>query len=232
VAIVAAGGSGRRMGRRRPKQYLPLGGVPLLVVTLRALLASGAVTGVIVAAPPRRVEATRRLLSRHRVPRVLAVVAGGSERQESVWRALEAAPAAAGWILVHDAVRPFVSRDLVDRVLAGARRHGAATCGLEIRETVKRARAAVVESTLDRDGLWLVQTPQAFRHALLRRAHQQARRDGFVGTDDAVLVERLGARVVMVPGLPQNVKVTTPVDLEAARLRFGRRGRRGGSPRP
>jgi 2-C-methyl-D-erythritol 4-phosphate cytidylyltransferase len=111
-------------------------------------------------------------------------------------------------------------------VLAAARRHGAATCGVPVRETVKRVRETMVEATLERDGLWLVQTPQAFSRALLWESHEKARRDGYAGTDDAVLVERLGARVAMVPGLPQNLKITTPEDLKAARLWLPRLGAR------
>jgi 2-C-methyl-D-erythritol 4-phosphate cytidylyltransferase len=148
---------------------------------------------------------------------VLAVVPGGRERQESVWLGLQAVPAAAELVLVHDAVRPFVSAALVERVLAAARRVGAATCGMPVRETVKRVRQSAVEATLDRDGLWLVQTPQAFRRDLLWEAHDKARRDGFAGTDDAVLVERLGVTVAMVQGLAQNLKITTPEDLQTAR---------------
>ena len=225
VAVVPAGGSGRRMGRRRPKQYLVLGGVPLIVRTARAL--AGAVDGVVVTAPAGRVDATRRLLARYRVRRVLGVVAGGAERQDSVWQGLLALPPEARWVIVHDAVRPFVTADLVGRVLAAARVHGAATCGVPVRETVKRVRKTVVESTLDRDGLWLTQTPQAFRRELLWEAHDQARRDGYSGTDDAVLVERLGRRVGMVAGFPRNLKITTPEDLRTARLWVGRAGRRG-----
>jgi len=225
VAIVPAGGMGRRMGRRRPKQYLSVGGAPLIVHTLR-VLARGA-RGVVVAAPAAHVEATRRLLQRHRVPRVLAVVAGGAERQESVWLALSALPEATRWVIVHDAVRPFITPALIERVLAAARTHGAATCGLAVRDTVKRVRDALVQSTLDRDGLWLTQTPQAFRRELLWEAHDKARRDGFLGTDDAVLVERLGAEVAMVVGHQRNLKVTTPEDLDAARQWLGRRVRRG-----
>ena len=140
-----------------------------------------------------------------------------------MWRGLQAVPPHARWIVVHDAVRPFITADLVGRVLAAARRHGAATCGLPVRETVKRVQGDAVESTLDRDGLWLVQTPQAFDRDVLWEAHEKARRDGFTGTDDAVLVERLGGRVAMVPGLVENLKITTPEDLRAARLRLGSR---------
>ena len=225
VVVIPAGGTGTRMGTRRPKQYLGLGGTPLLVHTLRALARAPCVTGLVVAVPAERVEATRRLLGRHRVPRHCEVVAGGTERQESVWLGLQAA-GDAEWVLVHDAVRPFITAALVARVLAAAGATGAATCGLPVRETVKRAREdGTAEATLDRTGLWLVQTPQAFRRALLWEAHEKARRDGFAGTDDAVLVERLGGRVALVPGLPQNLKVTTREDLTMARRWMARSGR-------
>ncbi len=218
VAVVPAGGLGARMQSRRPKQYLLLARVPILVRMVRALLDSTAITGVIVAVPADRIGATRRMLARHHVAGALTVVAGGSLRQESVWRGLQEVPPGARWVVVHDGVRPFVSGELVNRVLAAARRWGAATCGLPVRETVKRVREENVDATLDREGLWLVQTPQAFQRDLLWEAHEKARRDGFTGTDDAVLVERLGGRVAMVLGLPQNLKITTPEDLRIARL--------------
>jgi len=231
VAIVPAGGIGRRMNARRPKQYLRLGRTPVLVRTLQRLAGATAVSGIVVAVPRERVEATRRLLRTHRVPKVLDVVAGGAERQESVWLGLQAA-GQPDWVLVHDAVRPFITSALIARVLAAAGPTGAATCGLAVRETVKRVREDVppggepmVEATLDRAGLWLIQTPQAFRRELLWEAHDKARRDGYAGTDDAVLVERLGGRVAVVPGLAENLKITTPADLRAARRWTGRRGR-------
>jgi 2-C-methyl-D-erythritol 4-phosphate cytidylyltransferase len=212
------------MMARRPKQYLHLGRGPLLVQTLRALADAGCVSGIVVAAPRERLEATRRLLRGYRVPKVLDVVAGGAERQESVWLGLQAA-GSAEWVLVHDAVRPFITPALVARVLTAAGPTGAATCGLAVRETVKRVREDVVDKTLDRAGLWLIQTPQAFRRDLLWEAHDKARRDGYFGTDDAVLVERLGGRVAVVPGLAENLKITTPADLRVARLWMGRWGR-------
>jgi 2-C-methyl-D-erythritol 4-phosphate cytidylyltransferase len=205
------------MGSRRPKQYLSLAGLPLLVHTLRALRDCRALDGAVLAAPADRIAATRRVLTHHRIS-VLDVIAGGTSRQESVWRGLQAVPAGPQWIVVHDGVRPFITGELVERLLAAARRWGAATCGLQIRETVKRVTEGMVHATVDRDGLWLVQTPQAFSRDLLWEAHDKARRDGFTGTDDAVLVERLGGRVAMVPGLPHNMKITTPEDLRIARL--------------
>jgi 2-C-methyl-D-erythritol 4-phosphate cytidylyltransferase len=217
VAVVPAGGVGLRMGGGRPKQYLTLGGAPILVHTLRALGRCRALAGLVVSAPADRVEQTRALLARFRVPRVLAIVAGGEERQDSVRLGLEAVPPETGWVVVHDAVRPFITAEIVERVLAAARVPGAATCGWPVRETVKRVRDRVVESTFPREGLWLTQTPQAFRRALLVEAHDKAARDGYRATDDAMLIERLGGRVSMVEGLPQNLKITTPDDLKAAR---------------
>jgi 2-C-methyl-D-erythritol 4-phosphate cytidylyltransferase len=215
-AIVPAGGLGVRMGFRRPKQYLRLARAPILVATLRALGRTPGLAGIVVAVPAAHVAATRRLLARLRVPKILEVVAGGADRQESVWRALQRVPEHAERVVVHDAVRPFVTAALVERVLAAAA-GGAATCGIPVRETVKRVRDGAVEATIPRQGLWLTQTPQAFTRALLWEAHDKARRDGFAGTDDAMLVERLGTTVAMVPGLGQNLKITTREDLRTAR---------------
>ena len=223
VALVPAAGSGTRLGGRQPKQYLVLGGAPLLVHTLRALARCPSVEGAVVAVSEDRIEATQSLLRRFRVPRVLAVLAGGEERQDSVRLGLEAVSPEAAWVVVHDAVRPMITPDLVERVLAAARIPGAATCGWPVRETVKFVKDSVVDKTLPRDGLWLTQTPQAFRRELLREAHDKAAREGFRGTDDAMLVERLGGRVAMVEGLAQNIKITTKEDLNTVRTLLGKR---------
>jgi 2-C-methyl-D-erythritol 4-phosphate cytidylyltransferase len=228
VAIVPAAGSGTRLVGRRPKQFLSLAGIPLLVRTLLALGQSRLIGGIVVVAPAAAVALTRRLMARHRVPRVLAVVTGGRERQESVWLGLQAVPAAADLVLVHDGVRPFITVRLVREVVEAARRFGAATCGLPVRDTVKRVRDGLVEDTVDRKGLWLVQTPQAFGRSLLWQAHEKARRDGFAGTDDASLVERLEVPVRMVAGLPENLKITTAEDLARARSRLMGRAPTGG----
>jgi 2-C-methyl-D-erythritol 4-phosphate cytidylyltransferase len=143
-------------------------------------------------------------------------------RQDSVWLALQAVPRDADVIIVHDAVRPLITRRLIDEVVRAVADSGAAICALPITETIKRVRDDVVEATLDRSELWAVQTPQAFRAALLREAHEKARRDGVVGTDDAMLVERLGHPVRVVKGLAENVKITTPDDLRRARRAWGR----------
>lgn len=217
AVLMPAGGIGARLGGRTPKQFRPLGREPILVATLRHFRRHPRVAAIVVAVPAAHVERARRVLGRGDAR--LMVVVGGATRQESVWLALQAAPASAAVLVVHDAVRPFLTRPLIDALIAAAERDGAAICGLPITETVKRVRDGLVEATLDRDGLWSVQTPQAFRAAVLREAHDKARRDGFVGTDEAMLVERLGHPVRMVPGLAENLKITTADDLRRARQR-------------
>jgi 2-C-methyl-D-erythritol 4-phosphate cytidylyltransferase len=211
------------MGRK--KQGLPLRGRPVLRWTLDVLEASAAIRGVVVAVPAEDVAAWRRRLRGCR--KVRAVVAGGAERQESVARGLAAVPANVGWILVHDGVRPCITPTLVTRVMQAAREASAAVAALPVAETLKRGLGGWVEATVEREGLWAVQTPQAFRASLLREAHRRAATDGLVATDDAALVERLGVPVRLVPGLPGNVKITRPEDLPLARALLGRRrGRR------
>ena len=219
VALIPAGGVGLRLGLRTPKQFLRIGAGTILAATLRHFTRHPAVRAVVIAAPAAHLARTRALTARLRGRVTVDVVEGGATRQESVWHALQAAPADAPIVLVHDAVRPFITPTLIDAIRAGAETHGAVLCALPIVETVKRVVDGVVESTLDRSTLWAVQTPQGFRAPLLREAHEKAIRDGIVGTDDAMLVERLGHPVRVVPGLAENVKITTPADLRSARRR-------------
>lgn len=225
AVVVPAGGLGTRLGARLPKQFLRVGGRPLLEATLAHFLSPPLfrpATAVVVAVPEAHLARARRLVERSGLRPAPRLVAGGATRQESVWRALQEVDPAAGIVVVHDAVRPFITRGLVRAVVAAAIEDGAAICAVPITETVKRVAGGHVEATLDRSGLWAVQTPQAFGHALLREAHEKAAREGFTGTDDAALVERLGHPVRVVPGTPDNVKITTPEDLRRARRRMGR----------
>jgi 2-C-methyl-D-erythritol 4-phosphate cytidylyltransferase len=216
------------MGRK--KQDIRLGGRPLLRWTLDVFERAPEIAGVVVAVPPEDVGAWRRRLGGCR--KVRAVVPGGRERQESVARGLAAVPAAVPFILVHDGVRPCITRDLIRRVVAAARAHGAAIAALPLAETLKRGRDGWVQETVPRDGLWAVQTPQGFRADVLREAHRRASAEGILGTDDAALVERLGVPVSLVPGLPGNLKVTRPEDLPLARQLLARPGRPPHGARP
>ena len=222
AVVIPAGGVGARFGARIPKQFVTIQRVPILTMTVSHFARHPAVAAIVVAAPESHVGRTRRALSVMARRSPLSVVPGGRTRQDSVWLAMQGVPDGAEIIVVHDAVRPLITRRLIDAVVQAAAESGAAICALPIAETVKRVRDDVVQETLDRSELWAVQTPQAFRAALLREAHEKARRDGVVGTDDAMLVERLGHPVRVVPGLAENVKITTPDDLRRARRAWAR----------
>lgn len=213
--IVAAAGSGVRLGAPRPKAFLMIGGRPIVGVAVEGALSSPSISAVVVVAPPGWEERMRAVLEQV-APEAL-VVGGGATRMASVGAGLSAVPEDARAIVVHDAARPFASpglfTEVVDRVLGGA---DAAVPGLPLVDTVKRVRDGAVLCTEARDALVLAQTPQAFRAELLRSAHGRATGADPEVTDDATLVERAGARVVVVPGEPLNFKITTAVDLARA----------------
>jgi 2-C-methyl-D-erythritol 4-phosphate cytidylyltransferase len=215
IAIIPAGGTGRRMGGEIPKQYLLLAGIPILAHTLSAFQRSPLVDEVILAVPEGDIAEVRRaVVERYGFSMVRLVIAGGKERQDSVRNALAHVRDGHAVILVHDGVRPFVTEDLIARVVAGAKKYGAVSAGVPVRDTVKEAdEAGRVVKTVPRDGLWLTQTPQAFRRGVILAAYERAAADGFYGTDDASLVERTGIPVRMIPGDQDNIKVTTPEDL-------------------
>ena len=215
LAIIPAGGAGRRMGGGVPKQFLPLAGVPVLVHTLRAFQRSPIIDEIFLVVPEGDMAAVRRdFVEGHGLSKVTAVIAGGTERQDSVANALMQVRDVHGIVLVHDGVRPFVSGELIGRVVAAADQHGAAAAGVPVRDTVKSvSTSGEVVKTVEREGLWLTQTPQAFRGQLIRAAYEKAAQDGFSGTDDSSLVERMGVSVRMIPGDHDNIKLTTPEDL-------------------
>jgi 2-C-methyl-D-erythritol 4-phosphate cytidylyltransferase len=215
LAIIPAGGAGRRMATGVAKQYLPLAGVPVLVHTLRAFQLSSAIDEILLAVPEGDIPEVRETIRAGQgLTKVTKIVAGGAERQDSVRNALAQAREEHGIVLIHDGVRPFVSGELIRRVVTAAREYGASTAGVPVKETVKQMDAAGwVTQTVSREGLWLTQTPQAFRLDVIRSAHERAARDSFYGTDDASLVERMGIPVRMVPGEYENIKLTTPEDL-------------------
>jgi 2-C-methyl-D-erythritol 4-phosphate cytidylyltransferase len=214
TAVIVAAGSGRRMGSAVAKQFLPLAGRPLMAHSLETFLDHPEVDRVVVVLPAGG--------PAPELPAGVTGVPGGPTRQESVRLGLEAA-GDHGWVLIHDAARPLVSSDLIDRVLAAARASGAAVPAVPAGDTVKQVDGEVILSTLDRRRLVQVQTPQCFRTDLWREAHEAARRDGFLGTDDSQLVERAGHRVTWVEGSPRNLKVTTEADLELASALVARR---------
>ncbi len=227
AAIVPAAGSGRRLGGRVRKPFVRLAGVPILIHSLRALQASPDIRWIQPVVAPGDQRRVARLLARYRITKALPPCAGGRSRAESVANGFAALPSAVRWVLVHDAARPCTSRAVISRVLRQARRFGAAACGVPAGVTVKSAdRQGRVTETLDRERLWLIQTPQAFRADWFAKALARHRRlDRF--PDDAAVVEAAGYPVRLVPGEPLNVKITTPDDLLLAAVILRRRN---GSP--
>lgn len=216
VAIIPAAGSGRRMAAGRPKQFLELAGEPILLHTLRRFEACDAIDAVVVALPAGEIAPFEELAARAGLGKLLATVEGGSERRDSVARALEAAPAGTRIVAVHDGVRPFVTPAQIAVVVHRADACGAALLALRAVDTVKDVDGDVVVRTLDRSRVALAQTPQAFRFEILVHAYERWRAEGWEVTDDASLVERLGQHVEIVEGSPLNIKITRPEDLPLA----------------
>ena len=211
-AVVVAAGRGSRMGAAISKQYLPLDGVPVLARSLLALDAVSAISDIALVCGADDVELCRGLADRYRISKLRAIVPGGSERQQSVYAGL--GQLGNEWVIVHDGVRPFIVEDDVVRCWQAAVEHGAAVLAVPVKETVKVADPEqFVLHTPDRSSLWAIQTPQAFRREQLLQAHREAERAGFAGTDDAMLIERLGLPVKLVQGSYANIKITTPDDL-------------------
>ncbi|MGA9116004.1 MAG: 2-C-methyl-D-erythritol 4-phosphate cytidylyltransferase [Bacteroidota bacterium] len=230
--IIAAGGSGRRFGGGIPKQFRLLGRRSVLEHSLRAFEGIPRLRQAVVAVPPGDMIRRGSWCLQQRFRLTVHVVAGGRERQDSVRNALRAFSPPVDVVLIHDAVRPLVDRATILRVMRAAARYGAAVPGVSMRDTVKQeGRPGFVGKTLDRTGLWSIQTPQGFRRRLLVRAHGRGARMGLKGTDDAFLAEVLGIPVRIVEGSRENLKITTPEDLRWARallrgrsrLRTGRR---------
>ncbi|NIQ92860.1 MAG: 2-C-methyl-D-erythritol 4-phosphate cytidylyltransferase [Desulfuromonadales bacterium] len=219
IALIPAAGMGRRMQAGINKQYLHLGGRPILAHTLALFDGHPRVDRIIVISPAEEIDFCRtEVVERFGFAKVRAVVAGGAERQDSVRNGLQAASAGADDIvLVHDGVRPLLPPALIDAAIDTAGRDGACIVGVPVKDTVKNVENGTVVATPDRRRLWLAQTPQAFRFALLDEAYRRAASEGYAGTDDASLVERLGHPVAMVEGSYRNIKITTPEDLILAR---------------
>jgi 2-C-methyl-D-erythritol 4-phosphate cytidylyltransferase len=203
------------MGGSVPKQFLSLDGEPLIIRSLRTLQAAPVVDQIILAVPSADIEyCEKEIVLQYRFTKVTKVVAGGAERQDSVRQALAQIPSDTDIVLIHDAVRPFMTQRMIDEVVAAARKEGAAIIALPMRDTVKQVRPdRVIERTVDRTSLWLAQTPQAFRRDWIEIAHRKAHAEGVQATDDAFLVEWLGHSVVVVEGSGENIKVTRPEDL-------------------
>jgi 2-C-methyl-D-erythritol 4-phosphate cytidylyltransferase len=217
AALVLAAGRGERLGASVPKAFLPLAGRPLVVRAIEALAAWPEVERIVPVVPAADVARFAALAPLLRgVDRLAPASGGGAERQDSMRAGLAALPDGIELVAVHDAARPLVRPDDVGRVIAAAARTGAALLAVPVRDTLKRVEGGRVRETLSRSECWAAQTPQVFRVDLLREALAKAEADGFLGTDDSQLVERLGAPVEVVEGDARNLKITWPEDLALA----------------
>ena len=226
AVIIPAAGLGTRMGRSQPekagtsrKQFMLLDGQPILIHTIRKFAACPLVTEIMVALRPEDLEWANEMLAHggFRVP--VRLVEGGDSRQESVENALAAIAPDTDIVAVHDAVRPFIEPDTIEKVIHEAAESGAAIVGIVPVDTVKQVHKNKIRATIPRDRLILAQTPQVFRFHLLREAFDRAKEDGFIGTDEASLIERLDqTEVSVVVGSDRNIKITKPSDMDLARL--------------
>ncbi|HOK47284.1 MAG TPA: 2-C-methyl-D-erythritol 4-phosphate cytidylyltransferase [Bryobacteraceae bacterium] len=226
AVILPAAGMGTRMGRSPAektgtsrKQFMLLDGSPILLHTIRKFVAAPQVHEIVVALRPEDMNWVRELIEQNRFPKPVRVVEGGNSRQQSVENALATIEPGTDLVAVHDAVRPFIDLQTIEKVINTAAETGAAIVGIVPVDTVKQVQKSKVTATIPRERLTLAQTPQVFRYELLREAFAKAREDGYIGTDESSLVERLEkAEVTVVLGSDRNIKITKPSDMDLARL--------------
>jgi 2-C-methyl-D-erythritol 4-phosphate cytidylyltransferase len=227
AAVIPAAGEGRRMATPVEKQFLPLRGLPILSHTVKVFQSCLDIQAIVLVVPePRTQWVWEEVVRKNEFGKVMAVVPGGTTRQESVRRGLDVL--GEGWevVVIHDGARPLVLPETVSLVVEGARRHGACVVAIPVRDTIKEVDdQGFVTRTVPRQGLWSVQTPQGFRQRIITEAHLLAEKDGFEATDDASLVERMGLKVKVVMGSQENLKITTPEDLALAEEILARRER-------
>ncbi|MGB8990440.1 MAG: 2-C-methyl-D-erythritol 4-phosphate cytidylyltransferase [Desulfobaccales bacterium] len=235
AAIIAAAGVGKRMGHQLPKPYLPLAGKPILAHTLKVFETIPEIREVTVVVHPDDLDYCQdNVIARFNFKKVLRLVPGGKERQDSVYHALKALKNEDELeiVLVHDGVRPFVTPEMVRQVIDAARRHGGSVLGLPAQDTLKKVDTeGLVCRTLDRNDIWQIQTPQGFQAPLLWRAFTEAYSRDFYGTDEAALLEELHQTVAVVAGSPFNLKITTPEDLLLAEAIMSLRRRKKSASR-
>jgi 2-C-methyl-D-erythritol 4-phosphate cytidylyltransferase len=237
--IIPAAGLGTRMSAAakkarasqqvQSKQFTELAGVPILIRTLRKFASCVPVTEILLALRKKEAEQFRARLEREKLKKPVTIVEGGDSRQQSVENALGKIQGSDDdVVLVHDAVRPFVDPELIVAVMNEAKNSGAAIAGVPAVDTIKQvertAQGALIKATIPRERVVMAQTPQGFRLGILRKAFSEALADGFTGTDEASLVERMGNDVAVVMGSARNIKITTPADLQLAEFYLEQEG--------
>ena len=214
TAVIVAAGKGKRMGTEVSKQFLPLGGKEILTHTVETFEKAENVRDIILVTGEESLQDVKDMVQEYGWSKVVSVVAGGKERQDSVWNGLQAVPADTAIVLIHDGVRPFVTEDILNLSIETALEMGGCVTGVPAKDTIKVCNSEnIAIDTPDRSTLWQIQTPQTFRRELIQKAYQKAKEDGFVGTDDASLAEYSGYPVKVIMGSYRNIKITTKEDL-------------------
>lgn len=212
TVVLPAAGSGKRMKADKNKLLLELFGKPIFLYTLEVFQQDPNCEAIWLAVKEQERQLIEEYVERHNITKVQGYATGGTERQDSVRACLEAIPPC-GVVLVHDAARPFIDREVIARLVETAQVSGAAIAGVPVKDTIKKVENGIISETVDRNQLWMIQTPQAFRYSLILNAAKAAQNDGFMGTDEAMLVERLNYPVAIVESTYENIKMTTPDDL-------------------
>jgi 2-C-methyl-D-erythritol 4-phosphate cytidylyltransferase len=225
AAIIPAGGSGLRMGYKTPKPYLTFDSLPIIVHTLRIFQESDLIDDVyLVVQESDKKYAQEQIVKTYALSKVRALVSGGKERQDSVRNALSCLHHEHEIVVIHDGVRPFLEKDILERAILIAIKEGAAVAGMPVKDTIKLSNSiGYIEKTIDRESLFLIQTPQVFKKEMIVKAYETAYREHYYGTDDSSLVERLGIPVKLVEGSYENIKITTQEDLQLAEFIAQRR---------
>lgn len=218
-ALIPAAGRGERFGRGTNKVFAEIGGKPVLAHTLSVFESCNAIGEIIVVTGKDDIEAVGKLVDRFAFKKVTHIVVGGEHRQDSVRQGLE--KVTGDIVAIHDAARPMVTCDIIEQSIEEARRSGACVAAVPVVDTIKKAKGKTVSATIYRANLYSIQTPQTFKTDLIRKAYESAYSDGIYATDDAALVERMGEKVAIVDGSYDNIKITTPSDIELASMKLG-----------
>ena len=214
TAVIVAAGKGRRMGTEISKQFLPLGGKEILAHSVEKFEKAEKIRDIVLVTGEDSLQDVREMAQEYGWKKIVSVVAGGKERQDSVWNGLQAVSDDTDIVLIHDGVRPFVTEDILNHSIETAVEMGGCVAGVPAKDTIKVCNGEnVAVATPDRSTLWQIQTPQTFRKDLIMQAYQKAKVEGFVGTDDASLAEYCGCPVKVIMGSYRNIKITTKEDL-------------------
>lgn len=227
AVLIPAAGMGKRMGKDRQKQFLMLGDMPVLAHTLKVFEGIDEVNEIIIIVPRGEEEfCLINIVERYKMHKVTKVIAGGKERQDSVYNGLKLISDDKDFVIVHDGVRPFISREVIKQSIELAKRFDGVVAGVPAKDTIKRvSNDMLVEATMNRAHLWLIQTPQTFRYKIINEAYNKAYINDYYGTDDASLVERLGYKVKVIMDSYENIKITTPEDILFAEMIYKSRGK-------